>query len=216
MSVHVGQNVLQHKPLALPSVEAQGQEQEIPKGPVFTYQEQVFTTDAIIVKIDESKGPSPLALPTGWCEPNTNYSYYFKATLADMTGGVIMTCFSPEENSMLPAITEVLSYTPDPDPHVLPSIIRDLENRKRTICLHFATCCRRGYPKLILDSAADAPPPMLPAVPRSAHEATTSSTVEPLAEEIPTEMITPPPTHVNPSITNSYKWSSLSIFNLLK
>ncbi|PWA69699.1 hypothetical protein CTI12_AA295670 [Artemisia annua] len=48
-------------------------------------------------------------------------------------------------------------------PRCLPGryIIKDLENTKHRFELHFGIGSRKGYPKLVLDHAADASPPLL-------------------------------------------------------
>ncbi|PWA42991.1 nucleic acid-binding, OB-fold protein [Artemisia annua] len=127
--------------------------------------------------------------------------YCFKATIADDTGSVIVTCFSPEADSLLlSTVTELLSYIPDPDPYVLPPIIRDLENTRHVFHVHVAKGSRRGFVRFILDGAEDiplpAPPevlPVLPEVPPHTEETESSATETPTATEIGPENLTPPP-----------------------
>ena len=64
--------------------------------------------------------------------------YNFKATLKDDTGTIVVTCFSPQANSLLFPVTEVLSYMADPDPYTLPPIIKDLEQTMHVFTLHIA------------------------------------------------------------------------------
>ena len=89
-------------------------------------------------------------------------SYNFKATLSDVTGSIIVTCFSPGANSLLLPVTELLSYVPEPDPYTLPPLIKDLEHTKKIFTVHIAPGSRRGNTKFILQHAADAPQPALP------------------------------------------------------
>ncbi|PWA57673.1 nucleic acid-binding, OB-fold protein [Artemisia annua] len=129
--------------------------------------QQHYTTDAVIIKIDESKGwyfnrcrgcgnPIEEHMPHLHCHepgthPSPNYShsqythffnkafshsYCFRATIADVTGSVVLACYSPAAHSLVPNITEVLSYVPDRDPYTLPPIIKDLENTKRRFRIH--------------------------------------------------------------------------------
>ena len=52
-------------------------------------------------------------------------SYCFKVTIVDAKGSVLVTCFSPEADSLIPStVHDLLSYTPDPNPYVLPSLIQ--------------------------------------------------------------------------------------------
>lgn len=131
---------------------------------------QQFSTEAVIVRIDEQMGwyfnrcrtcgnkitdimSHRHCQPPG-TRPIANYSYCFKATKADDTGSVLVTCFSPEANSLLPSkVTELLSYIPDPP------IIRDLENTRHVFHVHLAKASRRGFPRFILDGAQDIPLP---------------------------------------------------------
>lgn len=109
-----------------------------------------------------------------------------------------MTCFSPEANCMLPPVTDVLSYIPDPNPYVLPPIIRDLEQTHHVFRLHFATGSRRGYMRFILDSASDAPLPVLPDIQTHVEEGAPSASSVPAAEELHIGTITPPPFTADP------------------
>lgn len=131
--------------------------------------------------------------------PNT---YCFKETLADAAGSIIMTCFSPEANCMLPEVTEVLSYLPDPNPYVLPPIIRDLEHTRHIFRLHFATSSRRSYRRFILDSASDAPEPIPQEIQAPVEEGGSSTSSVPAAEELPVGTITPPPLTNDPPKKN--------------
>ncbi|PWA97527.1 nucleic acid-binding, OB-fold protein [Artemisia annua] len=117
--------------------------------------QQHFVTDAVIVKIDESKGwyfnrcrscgnPVEEYMPHRHChEPGTvpqpNYSYCFRATLADVTGSIVVACYSPAAHSLVPNITEVLTFQ-----------------------LHLGKGSRRGYPNFILDHASEISPTASP------------------------------------------------------
>ncbi|PWA95179.1 Endoplasmic reticulum, stress-associated Ramp4 [Artemisia annua] len=159
----------------------------------------------------------------GWPHPHCqqpgvrmapNYTYNFKATLVDVTGSIVVTCFSPEANSLLLPVTELLSYVSDADPYTLPEIIRDLEHTKHIFTVHIAPGSRRGNTKYILEDAADAPQPTLPTAPPTVHQPLSPTTVTeqppdtsppetPPAElveqelgivsEMPATEITPPP-----------------------
>ncbi|PWA40831.1 hypothetical protein CTI12_AA558580 [Artemisia annua] len=145
-----------------------------------------FVIEAVTTNIDESQGwyfnrcrtfhmKISERFSHRHCQPPgvqlaPTYTYSFRATVADVTGSIIVTCFSPEANSLLLPITEMLSYIPDPDPQ------------------H----------KFILDHAADAPPPALPDIPIPSDLGCSSTTDLPESEEqVLTEMpmadITPPP-----------------------
>lgn len=92
-----------------------------------------------------------------------NYSYCFKVTLADETGNIIMTCFSPEANSLMTtSVTELLTYIPDPDPYVFPPLILALLNTTHIFHIHLAKGSRRGLPRFILDGAENPDIPALP------------------------------------------------------
>ncbi|PWA53954.1 nucleic acid-binding, OB-fold protein [Artemisia annua] len=135
---------------------------------------QHFLTDAIIIKIDDSKG-----------------CYCFRATLADVTGSIVVACYSPAAHSLVPNITKLLSYVPDRDPYTLPPIIKDLENTKRRFQIHLGKGSRRGYPKFILDNAAEISPPASPETYIEAEAETLSTPTSNMAsEQQPTE-ITP-------------------------
>lgn len=117
-----------------------------------------------------------------------------KAIIADVTGSILVTCYSPQAHSLLPPITKLLSYA-DPNPYKLPAIIKDLEHTKRKFVLHFAKGSRKRFPRFILDDAKDADPPMLPpfgtvqpllaltAAPSSTEEATSSKNTTPTGDE---------------------------------
>ncbi|PWA35704.1 nucleic acid-binding, OB-fold protein [Artemisia annua] len=144
--------------------------------------QQHFTTDAVVVKIDESRG-----------------CYCFRATLADVTGSIVVACYSPAAHSLVPNITELLSYVPDKDPYMLPPIIKDLENTKRRFRIHVGKGSRRGYPNFILDHATDVPTPLFGETPSTPEEATSSTTASHhITEEEPTEIT--PGTSSPPSI----------------
>ncbi|PWA73350.1 DNA binding protein [Artemisia annua] len=110
--------------------------------------QQHYTTDAVIIKIDESKGwyfnrcrgcgnPIEEHMPHLHChEPGTHPAPNYRATIADITGSVVLACYSPAAHSLVPNIAEVLSYVPDRDPYILPPIIKDLENTKRRFRIH--------------------------------------------------------------------------------
>ncbi|PWA74085.1 hypothetical protein CTI12_AA254430 [Artemisia annua] len=185
-------------------------------------QQQYFTTDAVIVKIDQSRGwffnrcrgcGNPIAdhMPHLHChepgtKPSPNYSYCFRATLADVTGSIVVACYSPAAHSLVPTITELLSYVPEKDPYTLPPIIKDLENTRRRFRIHVGKGSRRGYPNFILDHATDAPTPLSEQTPTTPEEATSSTTaVHHITEEEPTEMTpgttSPPPIAATPTPT---------------
>ena len=65
------------------------------------------------------------------------YSYCFKSIIVDVTGSALLTWFSPEAHSLLPACAKVLSNVPDPNPYELPPIIKDLQNTKHMFQVHF-------------------------------------------------------------------------------
>lgn len=106
-----------------------------------------------------------------------NYTYNFKATLSDVTGSIVVTCFSPEANSLLLPVTELLSYVSDPDPYTLPAIIKGLEHTKHIFTVHIAPGSRRGKTKFILQNAADAPQPTLPNIPTPTQQVCSSTAV---------------------------------------
>ncbi|PWA53249.1 nucleic acid-binding, OB-fold protein [Artemisia annua] len=194
---------------------------------------QRFSTQAVILNIDQQMGwyinrcrtcgnKITENMPHRHCQqpgmrPTPNYSYCFRITLIDDTGSVLVTCFSPEADSLLPSsVTELLSYVPDPDPYVIPEIIQDLENTAHVFHVHLAKGSRRGFPRFILDGAEDVPLPPLPEIPPQAEEpasygtsqsptqapvetmVTTDSPSErpmqaPTVTELPTSSLTPPP-----------------------
>lgn len=124
-------------------------------------------------------------------------SYCIKAIISDVTGSALLTCFSPEADSFLPPCTEVLSYIPNPNPYRIPPIIIDLEHTKRGFDVHFGVGSRRGFPKLVLDHASDADPPMLPPVFTQQTLATSSAvakTPDPKRDvtKLSLEKLTPP------------------------
>ncbi|PWA74877.1 hypothetical protein CTI12_AA248520 [Artemisia annua] len=205
-------------PLPLPPTEAPGDEQE-PAHPHMQIRDLLairpetnalrpFVIEATITKIDESQGwyfnrcrTCHMKINEGWPHPHCqqpgvrmtpNYTYNFKATLSDVTGSVVVTCFSPEADSLLLPVTELLSYVSDPNPYTLPEIIRDLEHTKHIFTVHIAPGSRRGNTKYILEHAADAPQPTLPDVPATIHQPQSPTTVT----EQPPENLSPetPPT----------------------
>ncbi|PWA82762.1 helitron helicase-like domain-containing protein [Artemisia annua] len=200
-----------------------------------------FVIQAVITKIDEAQGwyfnrcrTCHLKIAEGWphphCQqpgvrPTPNYTYSFKATLTDATGSIVITCFSPEADSLLLPVSELLTYTSDPDPYVLPDIIRDLENTEHIFTVHIAPGGRTGNTKYILDHAQDVPQPALPEFPtpvdqpqspsittqQLSHDPSpTRPTTEPkrqeavTAVEIQTTEITPPPNSDEPSQKTEY------------
>lgn len=84
-----------------------------------------------------------------------NCSYCLRTTIADATGSLMVTCYSPAAHSLLPPITELLSYVSERDPYKIPSIVRDLENTNHRFTLHFSNGSRKRYPRFILDDAKD-------------------------------------------------------------
>ncbi|PWA97715.1 hypothetical protein CTI12_AA026780 [Artemisia annua] len=169
-----------------------------------------FVIEAAITKIDETQGwyfnrcrTCHLKINEGWPHPHCqqpgipmapNYTYNFKATLADVTGSIVVTCFSPEANSLLLPVTDLLSYVPDPDPYTLPEIIRDLEHTKKVFTIHIAPGSRRGNTKYILEHAVDAPQPALPDIPPPVQQIhSTTSITEQLPENQTPETPTPQP-----------------------
>ncbi|PWA86495.1 hypothetical protein CTI12_AA140740 [Artemisia annua] len=156
---------------------------------------QQFTVQAMILGIDEQVGwyfnrcrtcgnKISEGMPHRHCQqpgvrPIPNYSYCFRITLADDTGNVVVTCFSPEANSLLSSsVTDLLSYIPDPDPHTFPPIIQDLQNTTHIFHVHLAKTSRRGLPRFILDRAEDVPLPALPEVQEQVRAPATSVPVE--------------------------------------
>lgn len=142
-------------------------------------------------------------------------SYNFKATLQDNTDSIIVTCFSPQANSLLLPVTEVLSYMADPDPYTLPAIIRDLENTTHIFTIHIAPGSRRGNTSFILDHAADIPQVPVANVPTPVQEPCSSTTItqhspEHVATEIPTAQITPPPHTDDPNEKKQYNSEGVS------
>ncbi|PWA73449.1 nucleic acid-binding, OB-fold protein [Artemisia annua] len=139
-----------------------------------------FVIDAVITNIDETQG-----------------CYNFKATLADDTGSIVVTCFSPEANSLLLPVTEMLSYA-DRDPYILPPLIKDLEHTEHVFTIHIAPGSRRGNTKFILDHAADAPQPTSPHTLTPVEQMRLPTHVleqpsEDVVTEMPITQITPPP-----------------------
>ncbi|PWA38550.1 SWIB/MDM2 domain superfamily protein [Artemisia annua] len=141
---------------------------------------QKFTTEAVIVKIDEE-----MERYMNWCktcnkkieetrphwqcqEPGTalmpNYIYCFKSIIADVTGSAMLTWFSPEAHSLLPVCAEVLSYVPDPNQYELPPIIKNLQNTKHRFQVHFGDGSRKGTPRLVLNHVSDARTPLFPQI----------------------------------------------------
>ncbi|PWA64669.1 helitron helicase-like domain-containing protein [Artemisia annua] len=179
---------------------------------------QHFTTDAVIIKIDESRGwyfnrcrgcgnPIEEHMPHRHCqEPGTQPVQNYRATLADVTGSIVVACYIPAAHSLVPNIAEVLSYVPDRDPYTLPPIIKDLENTKRRFRIHVGKGSRRGYPNFILDHAADTPTPLFDEPPASPGEASSSTpTRHVTTQEEPAEITpgtsSPPPIVPTPAHT---------------
>ncbi|PWA34426.1 nucleic acid-binding, OB-fold protein [Artemisia annua] len=137
-------------------------------------------------------------------EPGTLPAANYRATLADVTGSIVVACYSPAAHSLVPNITEVLSYVPDRDPYTLPPIVKDLENTKRRFRIHVGKGSRRGYPNFILDHAADAPTPLFDEPPASPGNATSSTPVAHIpTQEGPAEITpgtsSPPPAVPTPA-----------------
>ncbi|PWA48597.1 hypothetical protein CTI12_AA489050 [Artemisia annua] len=189
------------------------------------------TNAALITNIDESQGwyfnrcrTCQMKIAEGWphrhCQPPgirqaPNYTYNFKATLEDDTGSIIVTCFSPQANSLLLPVTEVLSYVPDPDPYTLPPIIKDLQHTRHIFTVHIAPGSRRGNTKFILDHAADVPQLALPDIPTPVEETCSSTTLpqhspEQVVTELPIVQITPPPQTDDPNEKKEYKPETVS------
>ncbi|PWA54050.1 hypothetical protein CTI12_AA386660 [Artemisia annua] len=185
-----------------------------------------FTIEAVITKIDETQGwyfnrcrICHMKIAEGWphrqcqqpgIQPIPNYTYNFKATLADDTGSIVVTCFSPEANSLLLPVTEVLSYVPDRDPYVLPPLIKALEDTSHVFTVHIAPGSRRGNTKYILEHAADAPTPTVPITPTTPGAGSSSTALleqqeQAVATEIPATQITPPPTTDEPIEKQDYQ-----------
>lgn len=93
-----------------------------------------------------------------------NYSYCLKAIITDVTGSLLVTRFSPEADSLLLPVTEVLTYIPNQNPYKLTPIIRDLQNTKHRFVLHFGKGSRKRFPRFVLDCASNLAPPMVPPV----------------------------------------------------
>ncbi|PWA88207.1 helitron helicase-like domain-containing protein [Artemisia annua] len=194
---------------------------------------QRFSVEAVILNIDQQMGwyinrcrtcGNKIAdeMSHRHCQqpgirPIPNYSYCFKMILADGTGNVPVTCFSPEADSLLLSnVTELLSYIPDPDPYVIPDIIQDLQNTTHVFHLRLARGSRRGFPRFILEGAEDVPLPPLPEATEQTEEppltaatesqmrtpivtdigastSTESPSQTPAATELPSSSLTPPP-----------------------
>ncbi|PWA67128.1 nucleic acid-binding, OB-fold protein [Artemisia annua] len=178
-----------------------------------------FIIDAVITKIDETQGwyfdrcrTCHMKINEGWphrhCQQpgvrhTPNYTYNFKATLADDTGSIVVTCFSPEANSLLLPVTEMLSYA-DRDPYILPPLIKDLEHTEHVFTVHIAPGSRRGNTKFILDHAADAPQPTSPNILTPVEQMRLPTHVlehpsENVVTEMPITQITPPPETDDPA-----------------
>ncbi|PWA66851.1 hypothetical protein CTI12_AA323970 [Artemisia annua] len=172
---------------------------------------QQFTTEAVITGIDEAMGwyfnrcrtcgnKITEIMPHRHCQqPGIQPAPNYRITITDATGSVLVTCFSPEADSLLPSsVGEMLSYIPDPDPYAFPDIIQDLENTSHIFHVHLAKGSRRGFPRFILDGAQDIPAPALPEIPSETEEGGSYATAETIAEtsvaaEIASGSQTPPP-----------------------
>ncbi|PWA94498.1 helitron helicase-like domain-containing protein [Artemisia annua] len=153
-----------------------------------------FVIQAMITNIDETQG-----------------CYNFKATLTDMTGSIVITCFSPEANSLLLPVTELLSYVSNPDPYILPDIIKDLENTEHIFTVHIAPGGRTGNTKYILDHAQDVPRLALPEIPTTTDqpEPPTSVTQQPSETLLPETPVTQP-RHEQPATPTEITTSELT------
>lgn len=212
-------------PLTIPPGDTGSQAAEMYRGPISlatlmslnpeAQMQQVFTTEATIVHIDEQRGwyfdrcrtchtKIENGLPHWHChqvgtKPAPNYSYCLQLVLQDTTGEIPMTCFSPSAHTLLPPCDEVVNYIPEPNPYILPPVIRDLLNTTHVFQLHLGTGSRRGYPRFVLDNATDSLPPLLPPIPPPQQEGTSSSASKPIIQETidtstPGGTIPPPPT----------------------
>ncbi|PWA35435.1 nucleic acid-binding, OB-fold protein [Artemisia annua] len=169
---------------------------------IYKQQQQHFITDAVIVKIDESRGwyfnrcrscgnPVEEHMPHRHChepgtQPQPNYS--------------------PAAHSLVPNITELLSYVPDRDLYTLPPIVKDLENTKRRFQIHLGKGSRKGYPSFILDNASDISPPTSPQTYiESQGESSSTPAVNITGEQQPEEItpgsVSPPPSTSTPAGT---------------
>ena len=134
------------------------------------------------------------------------HSYCFRATLADTTGSIVVACYSPAAHSLVPSITELLSYVPDRDPYTAPPIIKDLENTTHRFHVHLGKASRRGYPNFILDNASSISAPASPET-HGQHEGQSSSTpttkliIEQEAIQITPGSASPPPSASTPAHT---------------
>lgn len=152
-------------PLTIPPGDAGSQVAEMHQGPVSietlismnpeAHMQQVFTTEATIMHIDELRGwyfnrcrtcHTKIAdgFPHWHCQQigtktAPNYSYCLKLLIGDGTGELGVTCFSPAAESLLPPCDEVVNYIPEPNPHVAPPVIHDLLNTRHVFQLHLGT-----------------------------------------------------------------------------
>ncbi|PWA96572.1 nucleic acid-binding, OB-fold protein [Artemisia annua] len=170
---------------------------------------QQFTVQAMVLNIDEQMAwyfnrcrtcgnKVSETMPHRHCQqpgmPTVpNYSYCFRMTLGDDTGTIILTCFSPEANTLLASstVTDLLSYIPEPNPYEIPAVIYDLQNTTHIFHVHLAKGSRRGFPRYILDGAEDAPLPALPPVPQQPHEIIPAQVIETTPQVQEAEQVVP-------------------------
>lgn len=191
-----GEMVVPMPPLQLPAPNAPNQQPGQPRNltPLNVVMQtnpdslvQQFTVRAVIQAIDEQMAwyfnrcrtcgnKVTEYMPHRHCQlpgvrQTPNYSYCFRITLADDTGNIILTCFSPEANSLITtSVTELITYIPDPDPYVFPPLILALQNTTHIFHIHLAKGSRRGMPCFILDAAENVDLPALPQPPPQIQE----------------------------------------------
>lgn len=66
--------------------------------------------------------------------------------------------------------------------------------------MHFSIGSRKGYPRLVLDHASDASPPLLPRIESEGSSAATEKIDQaPVFSEVSAETLTPPPVSTEPA-----------------